>query len=78
MLQIRDILMKSNKLKTSAKNNSARDFKLSYFDDIDDALIEGLSQNQDFFSLLLNNEEIKREVLGIFTDEIYKSLREAK
>jgi len=47
----------------------------SLFFDIDDALIEGLSQNQDFFSLLLNNEELKRQVLGIFTDEIYKSLR---
>ena len=54
-----------------------KDFEFSYFDGIDDALIEGLSQNQDFFSLLLNNEEIKREVLGIFTSEIYKSLREA-
>ena len=31
-----------------------------YFDDVDDALIEGLSQNQDFFSLLLNNEEVKK------------------
>ena len=41
-----------------------------------DALIEGLSQNQDFFTLLLQNEEIKKEVLGIFADEIYKSLRE--
>ncbi len=77
MLQIRDILMKSERLKTSAKNNTVQDFEFSYFDDIDDALIEGLSQNQDFFSLLLSNDEIKRQVLGIFTDEIYKSLREA-
>ncbi|MCB7320877.1 DEAD/DEAH box helicase family protein [Lacrimispora sp. 210928-DFI.3.58] len=77
MLQIRDILMKSEKLKISAKNNTQKDFEFSYFDDIDDALIEGLSQNQDFFSLLLNNDEIKRQVLGIFSDEIYKSLRNA-
>lgn len=76
MLQIRDLLMKSEKLRTSAKNNTLQDFEYSYFDDIDDALIEGLSQNQDFFALLLNNEEIKRQILGIFTDEIYKSLRE--
>ncbi len=76
MLQIRDILMKSDKLKTSARNNTQKDFEFSYFDDIDDALIEGLSQNQDFFSLLLSNDEIKREVLGIFSDEIYRSLRE--
>ena len=77
MLQIRDILMKSERLRTSAKNNTVQDFEFSYFDDIDDALIEGLEQNQDFFSLLLGNDEIKRQVLGIFTDEIYKSLREA-
>lgn len=75
MLQIKDLLMKSDKLRTSAKNNSIQDFEFSYFDDVDDALIEGLSQNQDFFSLLLNNEEIKKQVLGIFTGEIYKSLR---
>lgn len=76
MLQIRDILMKSDKLRTSARNNTQKDFEFSYFGDIDDALIEGLSQNQDFFTLLLNNDEIKREVLGIFSDEIYRSLRE--
>lgn len=77
MLQIRDILMKSERLKTSAKNNTQQDFEFSYFDDIDDALIEGLAQNQDFFSLLLSNDELKRQVLGIFSEEIYKSLREA-
>lgn len=75
MLQIRDILMKSDKLKVSAKNNSQKDFEFSYFDDIDDALIEGLSQNQDFFSMLLSNDEMKKQVMGIFSDEIYKSLR---
>lgn len=77
MLQIRDIMLKSEKLKTSAKNNSEKDFEFSYFDNIDDALIEGLDQNQDFFSLLLGNDEIKREVLGIFAEEIYQSLRNA-
>ncbi len=77
MLQIRDILLKSDKLKTSAKNNSVKDFEFAYFDGIDDALIEGLSQNQDFFTLLLQNDEIKREVLGIFTDNVYETLKEA-
>ena len=43
-LQIRVILMKSDELKT----NIQKDFEFSYFDDIDDALIERLSQNQDF------------------------------
>ncbi|MCM1128311.1 MAG: hypothetical protein NC211_00250 [Alistipes senegalensis] len=75
MLQVRDILMKSEKLKTSAKNNTQQNFEFAYFDSIDDALIEGLSQSQDFFSLLLSNDEMKRQVLGIFSSEIYKSLR---
>lgn len=70
--------MKSDKLRTSAKNNTQKDFEFTYFDDIDDALIEGLSQNQDFFSLLLSNDEMKRQVLGIFSEEIYKSLKDAK
>ncbi|WP_206214936.1 MULTISPECIES: DEAD/DEAH box helicase family protein [unclassified Desulfovibrio] len=77
MLQIRDILVKSDRLRTSAKTNTQKDFEFSYFDDVDDALIEGLAQNQDFYTLLLENDEIKREVLGIFSDEIYRSLREA-
>ena len=74
--QIRDILLKSDKLKTSAKNTTERDFEFSFYDGIDDALIEGLSQNQDFFSMLLGNSDMKKEVLGIFIGEIYKSLRE--
>ena len=76
MLQIRDLLMKSEKLKTSAKTNTEKDFEFSFYDDIDDALLEGLEQNKDFFTLLLNNEELKRSVLGIFAGEIYNSLRE--
>lgn len=78
MLQIRDILMESDKLKISAKNNTQKDFEFTYFDDIDEALIKGLSQNQEFFSMLLSNEEMKRQVLGVFSGEIYKCLREAK
>lgn len=74
-LQIRDIMKKSEELKTSAKNNSEQDFEFAYFDRVDDALIDGLEQNQDFFTLLLQNDEIKREVLGLFLSDTYNSLR---
>lgn len=33
-------------------------------------MLEGLNQNQDFFSLLLGNDEIKKEVLGIFAETL--------
>lgn len=78
MLQIKDIMMKSEKLKTSARNNKLKDFQMAYYSDIDEALIEGLEQNKDFFSLLLNNEKIKKDVLGIFVEEIYNSLKRDK
>jgi len=74
-LQIRDIMKKSDELKVSAQNNTEQDFEFAYFDHVDDALIDGLEQNQDFFSLLLQNDEIKRDVLGLFASEIYHSLR---
>ena len=76
MLQIKDIMAKSEKLKTSAKNNTEKDFEFAFYDNLDDALIEGLEQNQDFFTLLLQNDDLKHEVMGIFTNEIYKILRE--
>ena len=75
MLQIKDILLKSDELKASAMVNTENDFEFTYFDNIDDALVEGLSQNQDFFTLLLNNDDIKKEVLGVFAGEIYRSFR---
>ena len=78
LLQIRDLMLKSETLKTAAKNNTEDDFNFAFFDSIDDALIEGLDQNQDFFSLLLNNDEMKRQVLGTFSGEIYHSLRQSK
>ena len=78
MLQITDILGKNEQLKESAKNNSSKEFETTYYDNIDDALIEGLNQNEDFFTLLLNHPEMKKEVMGIFVEELYKRLRNEK
>ena len=78
MLQIKTILMNSEKLKSSAKNNTEKDFEFAFFDIVDDALIEGLNQNNDHSTLLLQNEEIKRKILGEFTDEIYWKLKEQR
>lgn len=74
-LQMRDILLKNSHLKDSAKNNSLSDFKFAYFDAVQDALIEGYEQNKDFFTLLLDNDEKKRELMQVFVRDIYKNLR---
>ena len=78
MLQIKDIMTKSGKSKVFAQNNTEKDFEFAYYDSVDEALIEGLEQNQDFFGMLLAHEDIKKRVLGIFTDEIYQELRDGE
>lgn len=74
-LQIRDIMKANPDLMASAANNTVNDFELAYYSNIEDALVEGLSQNQEFFTMLLQQEELQKEVLGIFLEDIYNSLR---
>ena len=72
---MRDLLLKNGHLRDSARNNSLKDFKFAYFDAVQDALLSGFEQNQDFYSLLLENEEKKRELMQVFLEDIYKQLR---
>ena len=77
-LQMRDLLLKNGHLRDSARNNTLKDFKYAYFDAVQDALIEGYEQNADFFSLLLDNDEKKKELMQVFLKEIYLQLRQEK
>ena len=78
-MQIRDILLNDKDLKDrltkSAKSNSIDNFKFTYNDCIEDALIQGFDQNTDFYTLLLNNEEVRTKICDVFMKEIYKVLR---
>ena len=76
ILQIRDLLTKSEDLKIAAKNNTESDFEFKFFEVLDDVLIDGINVNKEFFTLLLNDDETKKEVLGIFAKDIYKELHE--
>lgn len=77
-LQIRDLLKKNPDLMASAKTNGLNDFEFSFYDSIDDVLVDGLRQNQEFFTMLLNNDEIKKAVLGMFLKSIYNDLKNDK
>lgn len=78
-MQIRDLLLKNasirERLEKSAKSNTIEDFKFTYDDCIQDALVEGFDQNVDFYTLLLNNEEVRAKIATIFMNEIYRILR---
>ena len=77
-IQIRDLMKKNEDLRNSAKNNSEKDFEFSYFDHIDDALLDAMAEDKEFSSFLLKNDDIKKQLLGIFAQEIYKSLRNSQ
>ena len=51
------------------------EFKFTYDDCVQDALVEGYDQNVDFYTLLLNNEEIRAKFANVFMSEIYRILR---
>ena len=81
-MQIRDLLLKNaefkERLKKSAQNNTLNEFKFTYDDCVQDALVEGYDQNMDFYTLLLNNEEIRAKFANVFMSEVYRILREEK
>lgn len=78
-MQIRDVLLNDEDLKDrltkSAKSNTIENFKFTYDDCIQDALVKGYDQNMDFYALLLNNEEVRTKICDVFMKEIYKILR---
>jgi type I restriction enzyme, R subunit len=73
-LQVKEILLKNEKLKASAKTNTFEDFHFSYNDSVNDALLNGYEQSDDFYGLLLNNDELKKSVMDVFIDDVYKKL----
>jgi len=77
-MQIRDLLLKDDRLKTSAKSNPLSDFKFTYEDSVSDALVEGYEQNMDFYTLLLGNAELREKITNVYMEEIYRILREGK
>ena len=72
---VKDILEKDDELRQSALHNSREDFTAAYYDHLDDALLDGEADTKKIFNLLLNNEGIKKEIMGIFIDELYQKFR---
>ena len=77
-MQIRDLLLKNEaikeRLEKSARSNTIDEFKFTYDDCVQDALVEGYDQNVDFYTLLLNNEEVRAKFATVFMAEIYRIL----
>lgn len=75
LLSVAECLKKSKDLEASARNNSRQDFELAFFRAAGDALVQGLERYQEFFNLLLSNDDLKRQALGPLASDVYKSFR---
>ncbi len=78
IIQIKELLKKNDDLRRSAVTNQLEDFAFTYDDKIDDVLLDGLEQNKEFYSLLLDNKEIKHEFLDLFLSDVYESYNKDK
>ncbi len=76
-VSIRELMKKNPKLKQSALVNSREDFEFSFEDEIDKALTDGYTQNQDFFGVLLSNEDFKKRIAKMFIDDVYQSFKKS-
>lgn len=76
--QIKDYMLKipviRERLEKSAKINSYEDFKFTYDDCVQEALVLGFDQNVDFYTLLLENQTVRDKIARIFQREIYNLL----
>ena len=75
-LQIKELLLKVEALKASAKANSEEDFAIAYYDSGEDVLYDGLQQNNQFFGEVLKDDELMQRLLGLYVHDVYKTLRE--
>lgn len=72
--QIKDILLNNKDLKNSAMVNEYKDFNFAYYRSVDEALEEGYDHNRELYRLLLDDNDAKKRILGIYMEEIYKVL----
>ncbi len=74
-LQIKELLLKVEALKASAKANGEEDFAIAYYDSGEDVLYDGLQQNNQFFGEVLKDNELMRRLLGLYVHDVYETLR---
>lgn len=73
--QMMETMKKDTMLKKSAQNNSEQDFMFTFESKIEDVLVEDFDKNKELYTILLNDKDVRDAIMGIFSNEIYNSLR---
>lgn len=70
-----ETLASDGELQQQAKVNTFDDFKSALTDKIDDAIMDSATENQNFNNEMLNSENLKNSIFGVFSDDLYSRLR---
>ena len=73
-MQVEEILKSSEDLQRRAGNNTFDNFKYSFNDQFQSAVIDGFERNQSFFETLLTNEKLSTLLMDFMAHRVYSEL----
>lgn len=76
LVSLQGSMMKNGKVRRSALVNSKSDFTNTVDDNTEATLVDGYSQNEDWYGFLLNNEDARRQLVHAFVDDMYRDIRQ--
>ena len=75
LMSLRSSLSGNEHIKQSAKVNSKQDFTNTVDDQTEDALVENFDKSEEFYNFLLNNQEVRKDLVHLLVDDLYNGLR---
>ena len=75
ILQLKDMMLQSEDLKIRARSNREDEFALRMYKVADDIMSDAVDEHPEIYSLLLDYDDWKKQVLSGFVPELYQALR---
>lgn len=74
LIALKGSLEKNEKVRQSAKVNPKRNFANTIDDETEQALVGNYSQNEDWYSFLLDKPEVRKDLVHLLVDDLYNGL----
>lgn len=74
LIALKGSLEKNEKVRQSAKVNPKRNFANTIDDETEQALVDNYSQNEDWYSFLLDKPEVRKDLVHLLVDDLYNGL----
>ena len=75
LMTLRGTLSANEKVRRSARVNSKRDFANTVEDQAEEAIVENYDKNREWYSFLLSQPQVGRELLHLLVDGLYDGIR---